>query len=378
MFLNREAGRSFQDLTQYPVMPWVVADYASPTLDLDDPATFRDLSKPVGALSAKRLAGFRERFAELARMADASAAKLPGAPPPLEVPPFMYGCHYSAPGYVVFYLMRSAPQLMLRLQNGRFDAPDRLFGSLAEAWRSVTTLPTDVKELTPEFYCDPAFLVNGRRLDFGACSSGAALAPASLCRTGWRLNLRGGGNGRAPLRPVRLARACEAVVSGEWAPHRRPVHSGSKCLRPQKDPVGNVARPPPRAAAAADRVAQRAPVQRRRTPCCVLTSAFQCCALAHTCGRARAPRPRAPHVCRRAGRRRGAAAVGGRRGGLRRAAGGCAGGAARLRAPAPLDRPGLRLRQPRASRRARRQRVPLPHLRRHVRRHLPEPKPTLP
>lgn len=33
------------------------------------------------------------------------------------------GCHYSTPGYVVFYLMRSQPQLMLRLQNGRFDAP---------------------------------------------------------------------------------------------------------------------------------------------------------------------------------------------------------------------------------------------------------------
>jgi hypothetical protein len=35
------------------------------------------------------------------------------------------GCHYSTPGYVVFYLMRSQPQLMLRLQNGRFDAPGR-------------------------------------------------------------------------------------------------------------------------------------------------------------------------------------------------------------------------------------------------------------
>ena len=33
------------------------------------------------------------------------------------------GCHFSTPGYVVFYLMRSQPQLMLRLQNGRFDAP---------------------------------------------------------------------------------------------------------------------------------------------------------------------------------------------------------------------------------------------------------------
>lgn len=39
------------------------------------------------------------------------------------------GLAYPPPcaGYVVFYLMRSNPQLMLRLQNGRFDAPDRLF-----------------------------------------------------------------------------------------------------------------------------------------------------------------------------------------------------------------------------------------------------------
>ena len=37
----------------------------------------------------------------------------------------------------------------------------------------MTTLPTDVKELTPEFYCDPAFLLNARRLDFGTRASGA-------------------------------------------------------------------------------------------------------------------------------------------------------------------------------------------------------------
>ena len=37
----------------------------------------------------------------------------------LDFPPaFLYGCHYSTPGYVVFYLMRSDPQLMLRLQVG--------------------------------------------------------------------------------------------------------------------------------------------------------------------------------------------------------------------------------------------------------------------
>jgi factor associated with neutral sphingomyelinase activation len=39
----------------------VLADYVSPTLDLDNPAVFRDLSKPVGALNPARLEEFRRR-----------------------------------------------------------------------------------------------------------------------------------------------------------------------------------------------------------------------------------------------------------------------------------------------------------------------------
>lgn len=66
--------------------------------------------------------------------------------------PFMYGTHYSTPGYVMFWLVRAAPAHMLRLQGGRFDAPDRLFNSLGESWHSATSSTTDVKELIPEFF----------------------------------------------------------------------------------------------------------------------------------------------------------------------------------------------------------------------------------
>ncbi|CAI5529802.1 unnamed protein product [Closterium sp. Naga37s-1] len=45
LFLNLAAGRTMCDLAQWPVMPWVLADYSSHCLDLNDPATFRDLSK---------------------------------------------------------------------------------------------------------------------------------------------------------------------------------------------------------------------------------------------------------------------------------------------------------------------------------------------
>ena len=50
MELNTIAGRSFNDITQYFVFPWILADYDSKVLDLSKPSTFRDLSEPIGAL----------------------------------------------------------------------------------------------------------------------------------------------------------------------------------------------------------------------------------------------------------------------------------------------------------------------------------------
>ena len=43
MLLNYEADRSLNDITQYPVFPWVIKDYSSRKLSLSNPNTFRDL-----------------------------------------------------------------------------------------------------------------------------------------------------------------------------------------------------------------------------------------------------------------------------------------------------------------------------------------------
>lgn len=45
--LNQISGRTFQDLMQYPVFPWILADYTSDTLDLNDAASFRRLDRPI-------------------------------------------------------------------------------------------------------------------------------------------------------------------------------------------------------------------------------------------------------------------------------------------------------------------------------------------
>lgn len=62
MHLNTLAGRSYNDLMQYPVFPWILADYDSEELDVNDPYTFRDFTKPMGAQSPERLEQFKKRF----------------------------------------------------------------------------------------------------------------------------------------------------------------------------------------------------------------------------------------------------------------------------------------------------------------------------
>ena len=61
MHLNTLAGRGYNDLTQYPVFPWVLADYSSERLDLSDPISFRPLHKPMGCVSPQREEEFIRR-----------------------------------------------------------------------------------------------------------------------------------------------------------------------------------------------------------------------------------------------------------------------------------------------------------------------------
>uniref|UniRef100_A0AAV1VCW7 Uncharacterized protein n=1 Tax=Peronospora matthiolae TaxID=2874970 RepID=A0AAV1VCW7_9STRA len=161
LYLNNAAGRTKNDLTQYPVFPWVLSDYESSSIDLSDPAIYRDLSKPVGALNKERLEFYKARFEAMPRGMEDE-----GLPPP-----FLYGTHYSTPGYVLYYFVRMAPEYMLCLQNGKFDAPDRLFQSIASTWSSCNTNHADLKELVPAFFDDSVppteWLCNGKNLDLG-------------------------------------------------------------------------------------------------------------------------------------------------------------------------------------------------------------------
>ena len=170
LHLNMLAGRSFNDICQYPVFPWVLADYTSNEIpDLSDPKNFRDLTKPVGALNPDRLEDFLDRFSTFS---DPS------------IPPFMYGSHYStSAGVVLHFLVRLHPfaGLHRQLQGGHFDVADRLFSSVPRTWGMCTgSSAAEVKELTPEWYCNPSFLKNSNGFKFGKSQDGELLGDVIL------------------------------------------------------------------------------------------------------------------------------------------------------------------------------------------------------
>uniref|UniRef100_A0A7N6BH87 Neurobeachin-like protein 2 n=1 Tax=Anabas testudineus TaxID=64144 RepID=A0A7N6BH87_ANATE len=153
MQLNTIAGRTYNDLSQYPVFPWVLCDYTSPMLDLDDPSVFRDLSKPIGVVNPRHAQNVKENFED----------------PTGTIDKFHYGTHYSNAAGVMHYMIRMEPftTLHIQLQSGRFDCADRQFHSVAAAWQARMESPADVKELIPEFFYFPEFLQNMNGFDLG-------------------------------------------------------------------------------------------------------------------------------------------------------------------------------------------------------------------
>ena len=160
MALNKMAGRSFNDLSQYPVFPWILADYSSEKLDLSNPKVFRDLTKPIGALNETRLTEIMDRFNDSFDDTD--------------VPKFMYGSHYSSAGVVLHYLIRQEPftNMAIDFQDGRFDCPDRLFFDIRRSWEGLYNAAANVKELIPEFFCCPEMFLNTNNLPLGELQTG--------------------------------------------------------------------------------------------------------------------------------------------------------------------------------------------------------------
>ena len=154
MKLNIMSGRSFNDCSQYPVFPWVLCDYDSNNLDLNNKNVYRDLSKPVGALNQERLDQLYEKWRLFEN---------------LNMDQYLFSSGYVCPLTVYLWLVREEPftTLHIDIQSGKFDHAARLFSSIPVSFYNSTHLQNDFRELIPEFYTTPEFLMNENKYDLG-------------------------------------------------------------------------------------------------------------------------------------------------------------------------------------------------------------------
>uniref|UniRef100_A0A7N6BPB6 Neurobeachin n=1 Tax=Anabas testudineus TaxID=64144 RepID=A0A7N6BPB6_ANATE len=167
MFLNTIAGRTYNDLNQYPVFPWVLTNYDSEELDLTLPGNFRDLSKPIGALNPKRAAFYAERYET---WDDDSA------------PSHHYTTLYSTAHSTLMWMLRIEPftTFFLNANDNKFDHPDRSFSGIGRSWRNCQRDTADVKELIPEFYYLPEMFVNSNEYELGVRDDGVPVCDVEL------------------------------------------------------------------------------------------------------------------------------------------------------------------------------------------------------
>ncbi|XP_059049622.1 uncharacterized protein LOC131844698 [Achroia grisella] len=205
MRLNGLGGRTYNDLMQYPVFPFVIADYTSRILDLNNPASFRDLTKPMGVQNKNREQHYINTYNDLCAARRTGCSALARAP-------HHYASLYSNSGGVLHYLVRLPPftELFLNYQDNNFDMPDRTFHSLATTWRLITNdSPTDVKELIPELFYLPELYYNNEGLSLGVRQCGAGVDAVQL--PAWAADAR--------LFTLALRQALEAPLVTDALPH---------------------------------------------------------------------------------------------------------------------------------------------------------------
>ena len=183
MWLNIFSNRSYNDISQYPVFPWILSNYTDP-LQIDQKNgsniidySYRDLTSPMGMLelseeSIKRKEQFMETYDILKN--ENEAVEEEEEEIDLKMKPYIYGSNYSNPMYVCNFLVRLFPftHISIELQGNNFDKPERMFLSVVDSFNNSTTQKTDVRELTPEFFYLPEMFININNLNLGLLENG--------------------------------------------------------------------------------------------------------------------------------------------------------------------------------------------------------------
>ena len=134
LFINKYACRSYNDINQYPVFPWLKI-YGD---------KIRDLKYTISAQTEEKREMLKEKYSLSS-----------------EHFPFHYTTHYSNASFLIYYLMRINPftDNQITLQDNKFDSPGRQFNSIDEIQKILYTT-SQPREIIPEFFITTEFYYN--------------------------------------------------------------------------------------------------------------------------------------------------------------------------------------------------------------------------
>ena len=154
-FLNFASDRSFNDVNQYPVFPWLTV------LDINTSPSkikLRDFASPVSVQNPDKKNQIISKFCLMPKNKHGFTSH--------------FNSHYSAAAFVYFYLVRLNPFSygMIKLQAGEFDNPNRIFHSFYEILE-VLIKYSDNRELVPEIFYLPEMFLNLNFCNLGVRSA---------------------------------------------------------------------------------------------------------------------------------------------------------------------------------------------------------------
>ena len=134
LFINKYSCRSYNDINQYPVFPWlrIIGD------------KIRDLKNTIAAQTEDSRMMLKEKYSLSS-----------------ETFPYHYTTHYSNASFLLYYLVRINPftDNQITLQNNKFDAPARQFNSIDELLKILSST-SQPREIIPEFFITTEFYYN--------------------------------------------------------------------------------------------------------------------------------------------------------------------------------------------------------------------------
>ena len=134
LFLNKFSSRSYNDINQYPVFPW---------LEIYE-GKFRDLKYTIAAQTEDERMIKKEMYL-------ASSDKFP----------YHYTTHFSNSSFLAYYLVRINPftNNQINLQVNKFDNPMRQFDSI-DGILKILKNTSQPREVIPEFFLTTEFYYN--------------------------------------------------------------------------------------------------------------------------------------------------------------------------------------------------------------------------